>query len=55
MTDQKPLPDLTLLRDPADIWPEPTDCPDWPYSTGGSRQGLPPTREDAEATLAKSC
>lgn len=52
MTEQKPLPDLTLLRDPADIWPEPADCPDWPYSTGGSRQGLPPTREDAEATLA---
>jgi len=52
MTDQKALPDLTLLRDPADIWPEPTDCPNWPYSSGGSRQGSPPTREDAEATLA---
>ena len=52
MTDQKALPDLTLLRDPADIWPEPTDCPDWPYSTGGSLQGLPPTKEDAEAVLA---
>ncbi len=46
------LADLTLLRDPVDIWPDPADCPDWPLSSGGDRRGVRVGREDAEARLA---
>ena len=49
---QKAVPDLTQLRDPAALWPEPSDCPDWPYSVTGERSGDPPNRELAEARLA---
>lgn len=51
-TKQKAMPDLTQLRDVEQIWPEPNDCPDWPYSSGGERRGFIPSRENAEATLA---
>lgn len=49
---QKAMPDLTRLRDPASIWPDPHDCPDWPYSQRGERRGFIPSRDNAEATLA---
>ena len=45
--------DLTLLRDPAAIWPEPGDCPDWPLMTDGNRGAQNrPGLEQAEARLA---
>lgn len=52
MTDAKP--DLTLLRDPAAIWPDPMDCPEWPLSASSAaiNYGLRPTREEAEGALA---
>lgn len=52
MTDANTKPDLTLLRDPAAIWPDPMDCPDWPLLAGGERKSLRPTREEAEGALA---
>ena len=45
--------DLTLLRDPAAIWPEPGDCPNWPLMTDGDRGAQDrPGLEQAEARLA---
>ena len=51
-TKQKAKPDLTQLRDPVALWPDPNDCPDWPYVSMGERRGDLPTREMAEAKLA---
>lgn len=48
----KERPDLTRIKDPAEVWPEPMDCPDWPLQSGGARLGGRSTRGDAEARLA---
>ena len=52
MSDQKAYPDLTLLRDPAALWPDATACPEWPFMMGQMRDERP-TREQAEAALEK--
>lgn len=45
-------PDLTRIKDPAEIWPDPLDCPDWPLSSGSAIRDGAMTREHAAARLA---
>ncbi len=52
MSDTIAKPDLTQLRDPAVLWPDPMDCPEWPLAAGGERQSLRPTRDEAQGALA---
>lgn len=48
-----PVPDLTLIRDYVEIWPDPMDCPDYPFVDFGHIQGKARLdRDEAEATLA---
>lgn len=48
-------PDLTLVLNPAELWPEPADCPSWPLSANkqSAVMNSPGTRQDAEQRLAK--
>lgn len=49
-----PKPDLTLTLSADELWPEPTDCPDWPMylDANQARANGPRTRQDAEQRLA---
>ena len=43
--------DRTMILDPAELWPDPLDCPDWPYETGTRRYEGLRGRVGAEARL----
>lgn len=43
-------PDLTLLRDPAQVWPDPMTCPDWPLASGGDMLMGAARKTSAEAS-----
>jgi len=47
-------PDLTLILNPSEIWPEPSDCPAWPLASNkvSAAQNPPGSRHDAEQRLA---
>lgn len=55
MTDTETMlaPDYSLLRDPAEIWPEPEDCPVYPTNAGGEVHGRGRyDKDEAEARLS---
>ena len=50
MTDH---PDLTLVLDPSELWPDPAACPDWPLSLDmtGRNVSVGASRDEAAARL----
>ncbi len=44
-------PDLTMIRDPAQVWPDAQDCPDFPVNGRGAEPQPAWSREEAEARL----
>ncbi|MCC5992489.1 MAG: hypothetical protein JJT99_08185 [Rhodobacteraceae bacterium] len=46
-----PKPDLTLTKDPAAIWPDALDCPDFPLQSRGAEFKPAWARADAEKRL----
>lgn len=49
-----PRPDLSVVFDPADIWPDPEACPDWPLMSDEQRRmNQPFTVADAESKLTR--
>lgn len=48
----KVVPDLSLTRDPAEIWPKPESCPDFPL---GGHLGSALSKQDAELRLKRLC
>lgn len=46
-----PQADLTLTKDPAAIWPDALDCPDFPLQSRGAEFKPAWTREQAEGRL----
>ncbi|SLN09977.1 hypothetical protein ROJ8625_00137 [Roseivivax jejudonensis] len=47
----KTKPDLTMVRDPASIWPDPFECPDYPLTVAGERLTGAYSRAQAEQKL----
>lgn len=47
--------DKTLIINPAEVWPEPSDCPTWPLNRDAKSAAMngPGNRQDAEQRLAK--
>lgn len=44
--------DLTLVLDPAELWPDPADCPDWPILPANFPDAVIRSRGAAEQRLA---
>jgi hypothetical protein len=53
MDEQTTTPDLTRLFAPEDLWPDPSDCPEWPVYPDAFNASMngPRTRQDAESRL----
>ena len=49
----KPMADLTMMRDPVEIWPDPMDCPDYPLVLQGVNPDGPYSRDDAQDALRR--
>lgn len=47
-----PVIDLTMVLDPAELWPDVSQCPDWPYVPPTNRDHIPRGRQAAEEALA---
>lgn len=51
-TTSSPVVDLTMVLDPAELWPDAGQCPDWPYVPPTNLDFIPRGRKAAEDALA---